>query len=126
MTLSTKPSTTDAKRAGVAPWLMLAGLGGMVAALCGLPVPVLSCLLLVGLGADADLARRAALIGEESADRVTLPLRGLHALLYVVLYVLAWGAMFDAATTLSANLLLTVDLLVSLFLIFAAGRRLAR
>ena len=116
-----QPSSTDAARARRGPWLMLAGIAGMSLALAGWPAPVLSCLLLVGLGADADLMRRAAAFADAGASAITTPLRGLHAALYAVLYTLAWAAMNDAVETTTARWFLTADLALSLLLIHLSG-----
>jgi hypothetical protein len=98
---------------------MLLGIMGIVLGLLGAPAPVLSCLLLVGLGADADLARRAMFFDDAGIGRYILPIRSLHAGMYVWLYVVGWLAMADAATSVAGHTWLLFDLTISLLLLGA-------
>jgi hypothetical protein len=116
---------------------MAAGVAGIVAQGLGAPAPVLTCLLLVGLGADADLARRAdrvrAAADEAGPDTrtarwawVVSPLRAGHAMLYVLLYFTAWGGLCDAASTPWDRLTLFADLTATAVLLLGLGRRAAK
>ena len=96
---------------------MLIGVGGIGAAVLGLPVPVLTCLLLVGLGADADLARRFAEFEAAGMGPYATPLRTIHAAMYVGLYTLGWSAMASMAHGGFARTLLLTDLAMSLALL---------
>ena len=102
---------------------MLAGIAGMSLALLGLPSPVLTSLLLVGIGADADIARRAAIYADLGVGRLAASLRGIHALLYAALYCFAWGSMLDAAESSAGHLFLTFDLCLSGMILFFFARR---
>lgn len=105
-----------------APWLMLIGVSGIGAAVLGLPVPVLTCLLLVGLGADADLARRFAHFEAADVGHLATPIRTLHAAMYAGLYTLAWAAMANMAHGGFARTLLLTDLAASLVLLVVVTR----
>jgi len=113
---------------------MAMGVAGIVVQGLGLPAPVLTCLLLVGLGADADLARRAerirsaALAGDPGTRTarwawVATPLRAAHAMLYVLLYVTAWGGLCDAATSTWSQVTLFADLAATAVLLLGLARR---
>ena len=96
----------------------------MSLALCGFSIPVLCCLLLVGIGADADIGRRAALFVASGAMPLATVLRGVHALLYAVLFLLAWTAMLDSSRSSESHLFLSVDLgLCALMLLVTARGR---
>lgn len=105
-----------------APWLMLAGVLGMSLALAGFMAPVLSCLVLVGVGADADILRRARMFTDLGAERIALPVRAFHAMLYAALYCFAWGAMLDMAETPQTQWLLTGDLALSVVILTLRAR----
>lgn len=92
---------------------MLLGVAGIVLGVLGGPAPVLSCLLLVGLGADSDLARRASLFDQAGFGRWAGLIRSMHASLYAWLYVVAWLSMADASSLGDGRNLLLVDLALS-------------
>ncbi|MGL4512506.1 MAG: hypothetical protein ACRCT8_05395 [Lacipirellulaceae bacterium] len=138
MPATPSPPASTAPRRGVsaaaAPWLMTFGVVGIAAHGLGIPAPVLTCLLLVGLGADADLARRAErareaqLLGDganglASWDWAATPLRFAHASLYALLYVVAWGGMAAAASSFAGALALTADLAATFVLLLGLARR---
>lgn len=104
------------------------GIVGIVLAAFGVPVPILTCLLLVGVGADADLARRAdqmASLPEATAwsPVVTGLFRFLHAMLYAVIFVIAWASMLDLCRDFSDRVFVAVDLLASIGLLIYLAKR---
>lgn len=121
-TPTNNPSDTPQPLATAAPWLMLIGVSGIGAAVLGLPVPILTCLLLVGLGADADLARRFVQFEAAGMGHLATPIRSIHAAMYAGLYTLGWAAMAGMAHGGLARTLLLTDLAVSLVLLVFVTR----
>ena len=119
------PSDTSETRChagAAAPWLILLGVAGISLALFGVPAPVLSCVLLIGLGADADLARRASMFEAVGYGWVVGPVRSVHAVMYVGLYTIGWSAMAAVAAGAAARTLLAIDLAISVVLLVGAAR----
>ena len=129
--MSSAPSSPPSEEGTIAnrsaaPWLMLLGVLGIALALFGVPAPVLSCVLLVGLGADADLARRGPMFEAAGYGWVVGPVRSIHAVMYVGLYTVGWVAMAGVAAGATARTLLAIDLCVSLVLLVGVARFAAR
>lgn len=113
-------------------WLIALGLCGVTLLSFGFSVPLLASLLLVGLGADADLGRRFHTAratdpaGDEPAS-FAASLRTMHAALYAGLLFLAWAAMLDASQRLlpgaPSRTMLTGDLVLCVTLIAVRLRR---
>lgn len=118
------PDTTDfaTRSRSAAPWLILAGVAGVSLALLGVPTPVLSCVLLIGLGADADLTRRSPMFEAAGYGWLAAPLRALHGVLYVGLYAIGWAAMASVAAGPAARTLLAADLLASFVVLLGVAR----
>lgn len=122
-------SPTQTKPIPGTPWLIVFGIVGIVLAAFGAPVPILTCLLLVGVGADADLARRAdqmASLPEATAwsPVVTGLFRFLHGMLYAVIFVIAWASMLDLCQSFSDRLFVAGDLVLSVGLLaYLVNRR---
>ncbi len=122
-------SSTQSNSIPKTPWLIVCGIVGIVLAAFGVPVPILTCLLLVGVGADADLARRAqqmASLPEATAwsPVVTGLFRFLHGMLYAVIFVIAWASLLDLCQDFSDRLFVAGDLVVSIgLLVFLVKRR---
>ncbi|TWT47380.1 hypothetical protein Pla111_09930 [Botrimarina hoheduenensis] len=113
-------------------WLIAAGLAGVALVSAGFTVPLLACLLLVGLGADADLGRRyqrAVATDPAGTDPALFAatLRSLHAALYAGLLFTAWGALLDASNRLlpgaPSQTLLAFDLVLCITLVVIRLRR---
>lgn len=125
MAASPAPPIAD-RLASAAPWWIALGVAGVTLGVFGSPVPMLACLTLIGLGADADLARRfrEALAAEGTAGGLAAAgglLRGLHAVMYAGLVLLAWGSLLDVADQTGgagyARWWLTADVLVAALLL---------
>lgn len=87
--------------AKAAPWWIALGVTGVAVAILTGNAPLLASLTLIGLGSDADLARRLreALAAEGDLAEASNPalvagfVRRLHAAMYVVLVVFAWASL---------------------------------
>lgn len=97
------------------------GVVGVTMVSAGIAAPLLASLLLVGLGADADLGRRfhTARATDPAGDEpaaFAATLRAMHAALYAGLIFIAWAALFDASSRLlpgaPSRTFLSVDLLL--------------
>ncbi|MEO0530771.1 MAG: hypothetical protein AAF266_09395 [Planctomycetota bacterium] len=96
--------------AKAAPWWIGLGVIGVAVAIMAGPAPLLASLTLIGIGSDADLARRLreAIASEddafgESLRRAADPalvggfVRRVHAAMYVLLVVFAWASLLHLA-----------------------------
>lgn len=88
--------------AKAAPWWIALGVTGVAVALHTGAAPLLASVTLIGIGSDADLARRlrealaaraelAALPG--ATAHVAVAARRVHAAMYVLLVALAWASL---------------------------------
>ncbi len=110
------------------PWMIIVGVVGIVLAAFEVPIPILTCLFLVGVGADSDLARRAMLINSMPGTSMMSPVltglfRLLHGILYGTLFVIAWAAIQEQCDSLYDRALLSCDLLVCLAILFYVAKR---
>lgn len=97
----------------------------------GIAAPLLASLLLVGLGADADLGRRfhTARATDPAGDEpaaFAATLRAMHAVMYAGLIFIAWAALFDASSRLlpgaPSQTFLACDLVLCVTLVIARLR----
>ncbi|WP_146399971.1 hypothetical protein [Pseudobythopirellula maris] len=104
----------------VAPWLIAAGLLGVTLAMIQPLAPVLTPMLLIGLGAT--LLLRDRLAGRPAAAELLV----LQGAVYAVLLLVALLARWDAAHGELARTLLTADATASAALVTLAIRWLSR
>lgn len=93
--------TFEQTTAKVAPWWIAIGVTGVaIAAMTG-KAPLLLSMTLIGMGSDADLARRLreAMAAEGELSRASNPaliagfVRRVHAAMYGVLFFFAWASL---------------------------------
>ena len=113
--------------AAAAPWWIALGVAGVTLSVLGAPVPLLACLTLVGLGADADLARRfrqavAAEGGAYGLASIGGLLRGLHAFMYATLVLVAWASLLDMAGASVSRAWLALDVVAAAVLVAGYAR----
>lgn len=111
--------STKASSVQRTPWMIILGVAGIVLATFEVPMPILTCLFLVGAGMDSDLARRAAIINSMPGVSMMSPvLTGLFRLLYGILsatlFIVAWAALQEQCSSLQDRILLAGDLLICL------------
>ncbi len=87
--------------AKAAPWWIAIGVTGVVIALLSGKAPMLASLALIGIGSDADLARRLREALAAEGDRIAASnpaiaagmVRRVHAAMYLVLAAFTWASL---------------------------------
>ncbi len=128
-------TTFEQLTAKAAPWWIALGVTGVAVAILSGAAPLLASLTLIGLGSDADLARRLreALAAEGDLAQASNPaliagfIRRVHAAMYVVLIVFAWSSLLhltgqSAGEAIGARWWLAADLVSSVTLAFGYAR----
>ncbi|MEQ8848391.1 hypothetical protein [Botrimarina sp.] len=120
--------TLNHRLSSAAPWWIGLGLTGVAVTLAGGESPLLSSLALVGIGSDADIARRlreaqAASVGEpHGVDPAVVAgvVRRVHAAMYAGLIVFAWASLLhlagDSEAATPVRYWLAADVAVAAFL----------
>lgn len=131
-------TTFEEVSAKAAPWWIALGVIGVAVAILTGNAPLLASLTLIGIGSDADLARRLreALASEGDLAEASNPalvagfVRRLHAAMYVVLIVFAWSSLLhltgQAADDGASRWWLAGDLVGSATLAFGYARLVRR
>ncbi|QDT70663.1 hypothetical protein MalM25_36180 [Planctomycetes bacterium MalM25] len=94
-------TTFQQATAKAAPWGIALGVTGVAVAVLTGNAPLLASLTLIGLGSDADLARRLreAIAAEDDLAEASNPalvagfIRRVHAAMYLLLVVFAWASL---------------------------------
>lgn len=105
-------TTFEEATAKAAPWWIAIGVIGVAVAVVSGQSPLLTSLALIGIGSDADLARRLreALVAEGDRVQASNPalvaglFRRVHAAMYLILVAFTWASLLhmtgqDASTS---------------------------